>query len=133
VSAKVFACCSRFASATRQSRSSMWAFCTVRSAILPSILVGVNPGVPFSTRKPLTWPSSTSLAQITVTSAKVALPIHFFSPFSTHSSPSRRAVVFRPRETAEPTSGSVRPNAPIFSNRCIGGSHRCFCSSEPHR
>ena len=31
------------------------------------------------------------------------------------------------------TSGSVRPKQPIFSQRAIGGSHFCFCSSEPSR
>ncbi len=46
-------------------------------------------------------------------------------------SPSRRAVVVRPPAAPEPTSGSVSPNAPIFSSRAIAGSHRCFCSSEP--
>ena len=33
----------------------------------------------------------------------------------------------------EPTSGSVKPKQPIFSKRAIGGSHFCFCSSEPSR
>ena len=33
----------------------------------------------------------------------------------------------------EPTSGSVRPKQPIFSKRAIGGSHFCFCSSDPNR
>src|SRR5208337_1894054 len=65
---------------------------------------------------------------MTLMSAKVALPIHFFSPFSTQASPSRRQVVIIPPEVAEPTSGSVRPNEPIFSNRIIAGSQRCFCS-----
>jgi len=32
----------------------------------------------------------------------------------------------------EPWSGSVRPNPPSSSIRAIGGSQRCFCSSEPH-
>ena len=43
----------------------MYAFCTTRSAILSRILVAVKPGVPFSTTKPLTWPSSTQRAQMT--------------------------------------------------------------------
>ncbi|GHJ57576.1 hypothetical protein NOK12_00950 [Nocardioides sp. OK12] len=61
------------------------------------------------------------------------MPIHFFSPLSTQPSPSRRAVVARPIEMAEPTSGSVRPKAPISSIRAIAGSQRSRCSSEPHR
>jgi hypothetical protein len=42
-------------------------------------------------------------------------------------------VVRSPRATSEPDCGSVSPNAPISSMRAIGGSHRCFCSSEPQR
>jgi hypothetical protein len=58
----------------------MRAFCTIRSAILCSCFSAVNPGVSFRTTKPFTWPSATSLAQITVRSPNVALPIHFFCP-----------------------------------------------------
>ena len=61
----------------------------------------------------------------------MALPIQRFAPLSTHSSPSRRAVVSMPPATSEPPCGSVSANAPIFSNRLIAGSHRRFCSSEP--
>ena len=62
----------------------------------------------------------------------VALPIHFFCPFSTHVSPSRRQVVVRPRATPEPTSGSVSPKAPTRSQRRSAGSHSACCSSDPH-
>ncbi len=58
------------------------------------------------------------------------LPIHFFCPFSTKESPSRRAEVSS-ATASEPCCGSVRPKAPIFSMRAIAGSHRCRCSSEP--
>src|SRR5271169_3714191 len=68
-----------------------------------------------------------------VTSPHVALPIHFFWPFRTQVSPSRRAVVKRPPEAPEPTRGSVNAKEPIFSSRAIGGSHLLFCSSDPHR
>src|SRR6202021_78210 len=61
------------------------------------------------------------------------LPIHFFWPFRIHVSPSRRAVVPRPRDAPEPTRGSVRPKDPIFSSRAIGGNHFFFCSSDPQR
>jgi len=57
-----------------------------------------SPGLSFSTRKPLTSPSSVR-AQTTITSAIVPLPIHRFSPSITYSSPSRRAVVSRPAES----------------------------------
>jgi hypothetical protein len=58
------------------------------------------------------------------------LPIHFFRPFSTNESPSRRAEVSSPT-ASEPCAGSVSPKAPIFSSRAIAGSHRSRCSSEP--
>ena len=61
----------------------------------------------------------------------MALPIQRLAPLSTHSSPSRRAVVSMPPATSEPPCGSVSANAPIFSNRLIAGSQRRFCSSEP--
>ena len=88
--------------------------------------------MPFSTTKPLTLSSATSRAQMTTRSAKVPLPIHRLAPSSTHSSPSRRAVVSRPPATSEPPCGSVRPKAPIFSSRRMAGSHRSRCSAEPH-
>ncbi|TMK38580.1 MAG: hypothetical protein E6G66_18395 [Actinobacteria bacterium] len=118
---------------TDEQASLAKAFCTARRAILCSIFSVENPGVPFSTRKPFTLPSSTSRAQITTTSAKVALPIHFLTPWSTQVSPFWRAVVVRPPAAPEPTSGSVSPKAPIFSIRAIAGSHCAFCSSDPQR
>ena len=110
----------------------MSAFCTVRSDALFSILVATKPGVSFSTTNPLTWSSSTSRAQMIVRSAKVALPIQRLAPLSTHSSPVRLAVVRIPPATSDPPSGSVRPNAPISSIRCMAGSQRSCCSGDPH-
>ena len=42
-------------------------------------------------------------------------------------------VVNIPPDVPDPTSGSVRPKQPIFSQRAIGGSHFFFCSSDPPR
>ena len=109
----------------------MSAFCTVRSDALFSILVATNPGVSFSTTKPLTLSSATSRAQMMVRSAKVALPIQRLAPLRIQSSPDRRAVVRMPPATSEPPSGSVSPKAPISSIRCIAGNQRCCCSGEP--
>src|SRR4051794_1750822 len=110
----------------------MWPFCTTLSAILFSILSTLKPGVVlFSTMKPLTWLSATSRAQMMETSHQVALPIHRFSPLRIQVSPSRFAVVVSPPEAPEPTSGSVSPKQPTFSNRAIGGGHLSFCSSHP--
>src|SRR5258708_12867097 len=81
--------------------------------------------------KALTWLSATSRAQMIEISHHVELPIHLFWPLSTQLLPSRFAVVISPPDAPEPTSGSVRPKQPIFSNRAIGGSHFCFCSSDP--
>jgi hypothetical protein len=41
-------------------------------------------------------------------------------------------VVPGPRAAPDPTSGSVRPKAPISSIRAIAGSQRCRCSADPH-
>jgi hypothetical protein len=131
VSMNVLAFCSRAVSGTSTSVSVMSAFCTARRAIFCSILVGMKPGVSFSTRKPLTWSSASLRAQMTTTSANVALPIQRLAPLSTQVSPSRWAVVSIPRATPEPTSGSVRPKAPIASKRAMRGSHSSFCSSDP--
>ena len=90
-----------------------------------------KPGVPFSTRKPRISPSSVR-AHTTATSAIVPFVIHIFAPFRTQSGPSRLAWV-RIAPGSEPASGSVSPKQPIASPRCIAGSHRSFCSSEPQR
>jgi hypothetical protein len=108
-------------------------FWTTRNAILFSIFLTEKPGLSLPTMKPLTWFEVSSRAQITLMSAKVALPIHFFSPLRIQASPSRRQVVVIPPAVAEPTRGSVRPNEPIFSKRIIAGSQRRFCSSSPQR
>src|SRR4028118_1604686 len=62
-------CSSLFSAGTRQPSNTMSAFCTVRSAYLPSIFVGVKPGVPFSTTKVFTWSSATSRAETAATAA----------------------------------------------------------------
>ena len=72
----------------------------------------------FSTRKPLTWPSSSERAHTTTTSAIEPLPIQRLAPSSTQSSPSRRALVSSATES-EPCSGSVSANAPTFSSRAM--------------
>ena len=95
----------------------------MRSARKPAVSVG--------TTKPFTWPSSASFANTTTTSANVALPIQRFEPFSTQSSPSRRATVRSPRAESEPESGSVSPNAPSSSPVAIRGSRSSRCSLDP--
>jgi hypothetical protein len=100
-------------------------------AVLPAITLAAYPGVPFSTTKPPTLPSS-SRAQTITRSAKEALPIQRLAPSSTQWSPSRRARVSR-ATASEPCSGSVSPKAPIFSILAMAGSQRRFCSSSPSR
>src|SRR4051812_34486150 len=87
--------------------------------------------MPRSTTKPFISPESVR-AQTTATSAIEPFVIHIFVPFKTQSDPSRRACV-RIDPGSEPASGSVSPKQPIASPECIGGSQRCFCSSEPQR
>src|SRR3989442_2052451 len=126
--------CSRFSSGTRTSFIVIWPFWTTLSAILCSIFSTLKPGVVlFSTMKPLTWLSATSRAQMIEISHHGELPIQRFWPLRTQMSPSRLAVVSRPAPAPEPTNGSVSPKQPIFSMRAIGGSHFCFCSSDPPR
>ena len=60
-----------------------------------------------------------------------APPIQRLVPVSTHSSPSRRAVVARPPAMSEPCSGSVRQNTPVISKDVIFGSHAANCSGVP--
>ena len=100
-----------------------------RSEILWCTSCVVNPGVPFSTRKPRT-PSSSVRAHTTATSEIEPLVIHILLPVRIQSSPSRRARV-RIEPGSEPESGSVRPKQPIASPVAIRGSHCCFCSSLP--
>jgi hypothetical protein len=59
------------------------------------------------------------------------LPIHVFVPSMMYEAVSRRAVVAKAIES-DPCPGSVSANAPIFSSLAMGGSQRCFCSSDPH-
>ena len=91
----------------------------------------LKPGMPFSTRKPLTLPSSLR-AHTTATSAREPLVIHIFEPLSTQPSPDFFARVRMPAGL-EPASGSVRPKQPIVVPAAIPGSQRSFCSSEPQR
>jgi hypothetical protein len=130
-SEKLLPSASLFPAGIRHSVRVMSAFCTVRSAYLPSILVAVRPGVPFSTTNVFTASSSSSRAKTTTRSAKVPLPIQRLAPLSTHSSPSRRAVVSSPRATSEPPCGSVSAKQPIVFSSIMSGSQRRFCSSEP--
>src|SRR5262249_35856724 len=111
----LFAFCRPAAPGTRQSFNVMSPFCTTRNAILVLIFCTEKPGLSFSTTKPLTSPDPSSRAQITFMSEKVELPIHFFWPLRIQPWPSRRQVVSIPPDVAEPTSGSVNPKQPIFS------------------
>src|SRR5215472_16887718 len=108
-------------------------FCTTRNAILVLIFSTEKPGLSFLTTKPLTSPDASSRAQMTFMSEKVELPIHFFWPLRIQVSPWRRQVVSMPPDVAEPTSGSVNPKQPIFSQRIIGGSQRCFFAAQVDR
>ena len=90
-----------------------------RSDILWCISGASNPGMSFSTRKPLISPPSVR-AQTTATSAIEPFVIHIFVPLRIQSEPSRFAVV-RIEPGSEPASGSVSPKQPIFSPACIGG------------
>src|SRR6267378_622260 len=134
VSRKELSAWRRFSSGTRQFSMVIKPFWTTLSAILFWIFSTLKPVVVlFSIMKDFTWLSARSRAQMIEMSHHGELPIHFFWPLRIHVSPSRFAVVVRPPEAPEPTRGSVSPKQPILSQRAIGGSHFCFCSSEPPR
>ena len=108
-----------------------------RIPILFSLVPKVNPGVPFSTMKAeisfIILPLFSIIpvtAKITYTSASLPLVMKILEPFSTHSSPSKTALVCCPCASV-PAPGSVRPNAPNFSPFARGTRYFCFCSSVP--
>ncbi len=100
-----------------------------RSDSLPCILGADSPFSPFSSTKPRITPSS-SLAQITKTSAIGAFDIHILEPLSTQPSATFFARVFIP-PGSEPWSGSVSPKQPIISPVASLGRYFSRCSSEP--
>src|SRR5262249_39800809 len=113
-------------------------FWTTLSAILVLIFSTEKPGLSLPTTKPLTWFEPSSRAQITLMSANVELPIHFFWPLRIQSLPSRRQVVIIPPDVADPTSGSVTrrrpgPTDPLSSTRITARPQRAFCPSPPQR
>ena len=121
---------SAFSSGTRTSWRTSSEVTDARSDSFLWISGAVKPGIPFSTMKPRIASSSVR-AQTIAMSAIVPFVIHIFAPFRIQSEPSRRAWV-RIDAGSEPASGSVSPKQPTTSPVCIGGSHRSFCSSDPH-
>ena len=68
---------------------------------------------------------------MTSTSALLPCVMKVLVPLSTQWSPSRTAVVRVPAASL-PALGSVSAQAPSFSPRANGVSHRDFCASEPN-
>src|SRR5271169_902101 len=107
-----------------------------RSDHFPWMSSALNPGRLVSTRNPRIVspsplpPSSSTLAQITATSAIEPDVIHIFSPFSTYSLPTFFARVRMP-PGFDPKSGSVNPKHPSFSPFCSAGNQVFCCSSLP--
>ena len=71
-------------------------------------------------------------ANTMATSACLPVVMNCLTPLSTHSLPSRTALV-RIAEASEPTCGSVRQKQPSFSPRASGLSQASFCASLPKR
>ena len=69
-------------------------------------------------------------ARIRPQSAHHAPVVQIFDPLSTHSSPSRTAVVWAPA-TSDPPVGSERSCIQISSPRRMAGMCSRFCSSVP--
>ena len=79
--------------------------------------------------------SSSPVRAVTVTSAEISVPafvMNILAPSTTHSPPSRRALV-RVAPASEPAPGSVSPKAARRRPDASCGSHRCFCSGLPNR
>ncbi len=106
----------RAESGRRTSSSTSSEVTDARSDSLRWMSLAVKPGVSVGTMKP--WigpgpsPSDSPRAHTTATSAMPPLVIHILVPFSTQSSPSRRARV-RMLAGSLPESGSVRPKQPM--------------------
>jgi len=102
----------------------------VSSARMPSFLslwVTVKPGVPFSTRNDLMPARPADLSRVAHTTtpwARQPVVTKIFSPLSTHSSPSRAAVVCT-MDGSEPQPGSVIAMARVSSR------HFSNCSGVP--
>ncbi len=121
-----------FSSGIRQSSKASCEVTAARSDIFILCSDVVNPGVPFSTRKPWILPSyPPTFAQTTATSAIEPFVIHALAPFRTQWSPSFFATVRIP-PGFEPKSGSVRPKQPIASPLASAGIQRSFCSFDPY-
>src|SRR5258708_36260724 len=97
----------RFSCGTSQSEKDKPEVTDARSDHFPWTSHALNPGVPFSTRKPRIF-SSSHLAQTTATSAIDPLVIHIFSPFRTYLLPFFAARVSIP-PGFDPNCGSVNP------------------------
>ena len=74
--------------------------------------------------------ASSARATTSTLSASSTPEIQIFWPLSTHSSPSRRAVVVM-LWVLVPASGSVIAKAIVPVPSQMPGSQRCFCSSVP--
>ena len=126
---------SRFSLGTLTSSKKSSEVSLARHIILPCMGIALKPGVPFSTItvENIFLPFSSPETACTVQPFEISeepLVINIFDPLITHSSPSRTAVVFEPRES-EPAPGSVRPKLHRPSPVQSCGKYFCFCSSVP--
>ena len=95
-----------------------------------------RPGMPVSSTNCTTLRSagglpSSSLQMNTIVSAYGPFVMKVFEPFSTYSSPSRRAVACIDPNASLPEFGSVIAHAPILSSVSRSSAHRSFCAIVP--
>ena len=125
-------------SCARGTRTSSSTSCTVAEArrpILSSRRATLRPGAPRSTissEMPSRPASGSVFAKTRKTPAPSPLVTKAFSPLSTKSSPSARAVV-RSAGTSLPPPASVRQKAPTISPPASGRRKRSRCASLPKR
>ena len=119
----------------RQSSNTSSDVSDERTPSLSSFLPARNPLVPRSTMKaetPLLPLVRSVTAMTTAVSARRPLVMNVFDPLSTHSAPSRTAVVLVP-PASEPALFSVSPQQPTLSPLASGVRNFTFCSSVPAR
>ena len=126
-------------SRSRPTRTSLRNSSPVGDECIPILRSGFDcsrPGIPRSStnvrilRSAGGLPSS-SLQMKTIVSAYGPLVMKVFEPFSTYSSPSRRADDCMLPKASEPVPGSVIAHAPILSSVSRSRAHRSFCPACP--
>ena len=129
---------SRFAAGITQSVRISGQVDDPRMPSLCSSRPTVNPGIPFSTRKAVSFssfvPGTAHFANTVKISAMPAFVIHIFSPFNVYVVPSAESTArVRAFIASEPEVDSDSAYAPTNSPVASFGRYFCFCSGVPYQ